>query len=63
MGEGYVAFHHTFLICFQELEKMGPKEKGVISQAVKDIVQSLVDDAMVDTDKIGTCVYFWAFPR
>nr|XP_045623112.1 meiotic nuclear division protein 1 homolog isoform X1 [Procambarus clarkii]XP_045623113.1 meiotic nuclear division protein 1 homolog isoform X1 [Procambarus clarkii]XP_045623114.1 meiotic nuclear division protein 1 homolog isoform X1 [Procambarus clarkii]XP_045623115.1 meiotic nuclear division protein 1 homolog isoform X1 [Procambarus clarkii]XP_045623116.1 meiotic nuclear division protein 1 homolog isoform X1 [Procambarus clarkii] len=46
----------------KELEKIAPKEKGVISQAVKDIVQSLVDDAMVDTDKIGTCVYFWAFP-
>ncbi|KAK3860930.1 hypothetical protein Pcinc_021624 [Petrolisthes cinctipes] len=46
----------------KELEKMGPKEKGVISQAVKEIVQSLVDDAMVDTDKIGTGVYFWAFP-
>ncbi|KAG7153966.1 meiotic nuclear division protein 1 homolog [Homarus americanus] len=46
----------------KELEKLGPKEKGVIAQAVKDVVQSLVDDAMVDTDKIGTCVYFWAFP-
>lgn len=47
----------------QELEKLGPKEKGVISQAVKDVVQSLVDDGMVDTEKIGTSVYFWAFPR
>lgn len=46
----------------KELEKLGPKEKGVISQAVKDVVQSLVDDAMIDTEKIGTSVYFWAFP-
>ncbi|MPC33677.1 Meiotic nuclear division protein 1 [Portunus trituberculatus] len=46
----------------KELEKIGPKEKGVISQAVKDVVQSLVDDGMVDTEKIGTSVYFWAFP-
>ncbi|XP_063610805.1 meiotic nuclear division protein 1 homolog [Penaeus indicus] len=46
----------------KELEKLGPKEKGVISQAVKDVVQSLVDDGMVDTEKIGTSVYFWAFP-
>lgn len=30
--------------------------------SVKDILQSLVDDGMVDTDKIGTSVYFWAFP-
>jgi len=30
--------------------------------SVKEILQGLVDDGMVDTDKIGTCVYFWAFP-
>ena len=46
----------------KELEKLGPKEKGVTAQSVKDIVQSLVDDGKVDTDKIGTSVYFWAFP-
>ncbi|OEL15545.1 Meiotic nuclear division protein 1-like protein, partial [Dichanthelium oligosanthes] len=37
----------------KELEKMGPK-KGVISQSVKDVVQSLVDDDLVLKDKIGT---------
>ena len=31
--------------------------------SVKDVVTSLVDDGMVDTEKIGTSVYFWAFPR
>ncbi|KAA0203872.1 hypothetical protein HAZT_HAZT002682 [Hyalella azteca] len=46
----------------KELEKIAPKEKGIIAQSVKDVVQSLVDDNMVDTEKIGTCVYFWAFP-
>ncbi|KAK9505342.1 hypothetical protein O3M35_009423 [Rhynocoris fuscipes] len=46
----------------KELEKIAPKEKGIISQSVKDVVQSLVDDGMVDTEKIGTSVYFWAFP-
>ena len=30
--------------------------------SVKEIVTSLVDDGLVDTDKIGTSVYFWAFP-
>jgi len=30
--------------------------------SVKDILTSLVDDDMVDTEKIGTSVYFWAFP-
>lgn len=34
---------------------MGPK-KGVISQSVKDVVQSLVDDDLVSKDKIGTSV-------
>jgi hypothetical protein len=47
----------------QELEKIAPREKGIIEQSVKDVVQSLVDDGLVDTDKIGTSVYFWAFPR
>lgn len=46
----------------RELERLGPKEKGVVSQSVKEVIQSLVDDGLVDTDKIGTSVYFWAFP-
>ncbi|KAE9448738.1 hypothetical protein C3L33_19366, partial [Rhododendron williamsianum] len=39
----------------KELEKLGPK-KGVISQSVKDVIQSLVDDDLVSKDKIGTSV-------
>ena len=46
----------------KELEKIGPKEKGIVSQSVKDVLQSLVDDDLVDSDKIGTSVYFWALP-
>ncbi|CAI9100501.1 OLC1v1037617C1 [Oldenlandia corymbosa var. corymbosa] len=45
----------------KELEKLGPK-KGVISQSVKDVIQSLVDDDLVSKDKIGTSVYFWSLP-
>ncbi|KAK6151897.1 hypothetical protein DH2020_014532 [Rehmannia glutinosa] len=45
----------------KELEKMGPK-KGVITQSVKDVVQTLVDDDLVFKDKIGTSVYFWSLP-
>ncbi|KAJ6812850.1 meiotic nuclear division protein 1-like protein [Iris pallida] len=45
----------------KELEKLGPK-KGVISQSVKDVVQSLVDDDLVLKEKIGTSVYFWSLP-
>lgn len=46
----------------KELEKIAPKEKGIVAQSVKDVVQNLVDDGLVDSDKIGTSVYFWAFP-
>ncbi|KAH3889991.1 meiotic nuclear division protein 1 homolog [Dreissena polymorpha] len=46
----------------KELERMCQKEKGITSMSVKEILTSLIDDGMVDTDKIGTSVYFWAFP-
>lgn len=51
----------VFILCIvhgiqlKELEKLGPK-KGVISQSVKDVIQSLVDDDLVFKDKIGTSV-------
>ena len=32
------------------------------TQTIKDVLQSLVDDGLVDTDKVGTSNYFWAFP-
>ncbi|XP_077292374.1 meiotic nuclear division protein 1 homolog [Arctopsyche grandis] len=46
----------------KELEKIAPKEKGIVAQSVKEVLQSLVDDGMVDSEKIGTSIYFWAFP-
>ncbi|XP_065453951.1 meiotic nuclear division protein 1 homolog isoform X3 [Chrysemys picta bellii] len=46
----------------KDMEKIAPKEKGITAMSVKEILQSLVDDAMVDTDRIGTSNYFWAFP-
>lgn len=46
----------------KELEKLGPKQKGVISQAVPDVVKGLCDDGMVSTDKVGSGVYYWCFP-
>lgn len=42
---------------------MGPQEKGIVAQSVKEVVQSLVDDGYVDSERIGTSIYFWAFPR
>ncbi|KJE96959.1 hypothetical protein CAOG_07199 [Capsaspora owczarzaki ATCC 30864] len=46
----------------KEVEKYGSKEKGITAMTVKDILQSLVDDSMVDTERIGTSNYYWAFP-
>lgn len=46
----------------KDLEKAATKEKGIPLQTVKDVLTSLVSDDMVDTDKIGTSVYFWSFP-
>ena len=35
---------------------------GVISNTVKDVVQSLIDDNLVETDKIGAGNFLWALP-
>ncbi|VDM31812.1 unnamed protein product [Hydatigera taeniaeformis] len=46
----------------KELERVSHKEKGIPSMTVKDILMGLVSDGLVDSDKIGTSIYFWAFP-
>ena len=45
----------------KEIEKLGAK-KGVVFQTIKDINQSLVDDNLVQFDKIGAGAFFWALP-
>jgi hypothetical protein len=32
------------------------------AMSVKEVLQSLVDDGMVDCERIGTSNYYWAFP-
>eukprot|EP00039_Didymoeca_costata_P010879 m.147857 g.147857 ORF g.147857 m.147857 type:complete len:207 (+) comp14994_c0_seq1:58-678(+) len=46
----------------KEVEKICSKEYGITSMSVKDVLQSLVDDDMVDSDKIGSSSYYWALP-
>ncbi|ETN81056.1 Mnd1 family protein [Necator americanus] len=46
----------------KELEKIAPKKKGVISQSVKEVTQSLLDDGLIECEKIGPFVCYWAFP-
>ncbi|KAH9935617.1 meiotic nuclear division protein 1 [Fomitopsis serialis] len=36
--------------------------KGIVSQSVKEVLQSLVDDGLVQADKIGSSNFFWSFP-
>ena len=45
----------------KEIEKIGAK-RGVVFQAIKDVNQSLVDDNLVQFDKIGSGAFFWALP-
>ncbi|XP_064392149.1 meiotic nuclear division protein 1 homolog [Halichondria panicea] len=55
-------FERKDVFQLKELEKLGHKEKGINSMVVKDIVHSLIDDGLVDTDRVGISNYFWSFP-
>ncbi|XP_041075423.1 meiotic nuclear division protein 1 homolog isoform X1 [Polyodon spathula] len=46
----------------KDIEKIAPKTKGITPMSVKEVLQSLVDDGMVDSERVGTSNYFWAFP-
>lgn len=46
----------------KDIEKIASKEKGIVVQTVKDVLQALVDDGFVHTDKIGSTIYYWTFP-
>jgi hypothetical protein len=45
----------------KEIEAKGTKA-GVVQQTIKDVNQSLVDDDLVHSDKIGAAIFFWSFP-
>lgn len=45
----------------KEIEVKASKA-GVVLQTVKDMNQSLVDDFLVYSDKIGSANFFWSFP-
>eukprot|EP00833_Pecoramyces_ruminatium_P015561 jgi/Orpsp1_1/1189593/evm.model.d7180000073110.1 len=46
----------------KELERQAPKLKGVVSQSVKEVIDSLVADSLINCEKIGTSNYYWSFP-
>lgn len=45
----------------KEIEKLA-SAKGVVSQTIKDVNQSLIDDNLLQSDKIGAANFFWSFP-
>eukprot|EP00944_MAST-04C_sp_MAST-4C-sp1_P005057 g5057.t1 len=45
----------------KELEKVGSKA-GIVMQSIKEVLQSLVDDSLVNQDKVGSQNIFWSFP-
>jgi hypothetical protein len=57
-------FHEVPVQPYQlkDLERIAPKTKGVVQQAVKDTVMELVYDNLVVQEKLGTSQYFYSFP-
>lgn len=56
-------FHDTKeFFQLKDVEKIAVKDKGLKEQVVKDILQALVDEGLVESDKIGTSQYYWSFP-
>lgn len=46
----------------KELEKSLHREKGIKPDVVKELLDGLVADGLVQADKIGISNYYWSFP-
>lgn len=46
----------------KELKKL-TKNKGIGTSEVENILQSLVSDGKLESDKIGSMLYYWSFPE
>lgn len=59
-----IEFFHEKQEFFQlkDIEKLCSVEKGITLNTIKDVLQSLVDDGSVDTEKISGSVYYWSLP-
>ncbi|XP_034948308.1 meiotic nuclear division protein 1 homolog [Chelonus insularis] len=57
-----IFYENKEFFTLKEIETIASKEKGIVLQTVKDVLQALVDDGLVRSDKIGSTIYFWAFP-
>jgi len=55
-------FHETKEVFnLKELETKGAKA-GVVQQSIPDVIKSLVDDKLIEQDKIGSGNFFYSFP-
>mmetsp|Transcript_75932 Transcript_75932/g.88300 ORF Transcript_75932/g.88300 Transcript_75932/m.88300 type:complete len:205 (-) Transcript_75932:180-794(-) len=45
----------------KELEKHGSKA-GIVLQTVKEVLEALMSDNLVESDKIGSANFFWSLP-
>mmetsp|Transcript_17881 Transcript_17881/g.53832 ORF Transcript_17881/g.53832 Transcript_17881/m.53832 type:complete len:208 (+) Transcript_17881:116-739(+) len=55
-------FHETKdVFVLKDIEKLGSK-KGIVSQSIPEVLQSLCDDDLVHKERIGASNYFWSFP-
>uniref|UniRef100_A0A665W828 Meiotic nuclear division protein 1 homolog n=1 Tax=Echeneis naucrates TaxID=173247 RepID=A0A665W828_ECHNA len=57
-----IFFESKDVFQLKDIEKIAPKTKGIAPMTVKEVLQSLVDDNMVDCERVGTSNYYWAFP-
>ncbi|XP_061586935.1 meiotic nuclear division protein 1 homolog [Cololabis saira] len=57
-----IFFESKDVFQLKDIEKIAPKSKGIAPMTVKDVLQSLVDDNMVDCERVGTSNYYWSFP-
>mmetsp|Transcript_13883 Transcript_13883/g.24329 ORF Transcript_13883/g.24329 Transcript_13883/m.24329 type:complete len:207 (-) Transcript_13883:1095-1715(-) len=45
----------------KDIEKLSTK-RGINSQTIKDVLQTLLDDDLVRMEKIGSSNYYWSYP-
>jgi hypothetical protein len=45
----------------KDIEKLGVK-KGIIYQTIREVLDSLVADNLVECDKIGSSNFYWSLP-
>ena len=46
-----------------ELEKLADKQKGIVSNTVRGVLDELISDGLVETDRVGSTTLFWSLPN